>query len=145
MRGGTVSVDENKSLARRYFDDLWTGGDEEFIDRHVSPDYVFHDASTPGGVRGTDGLRRYYGRFRAGFPDMRFTVEDQVAEGDKVVTRWSVEATQSGPFLGMPPSDTTIHVTGINIFRFVDGYFVEGWHNLDTLGLLQQLGAVPAP
>jgi steroid delta-isomerase-like uncharacterized protein len=143
MRGGTVSVEENKSLARRYFDDLWTGGDEEFIDRHVAVDYVFHDANTPGGVRGTDGLRRYYWRFRAGFPDMRFTVEDQVAEGDKVVTRWSVEATQSGPFLGMPPSDKTLHVTGINIFRFVDGYFVEGWHNLDTLGLLQQLGAVP--
>jgi steroid delta-isomerase-like uncharacterized protein len=138
-----VSVEENKSLARRYFDDLWTGGDEGFIDRHVSPDYVFHDPDTPRGVRGTDGLGRYYGRFRTGFPDMRFNVEDQVAEGDKVVTRWSVEATQSGEFLGMPPSGKTVHVTGINIFRIVDGYFVEGWHNLDTLRLLQQLGVNP--
>jgi predicted ester cyclase len=74
---------------------------------------------------------------------MRFNVEDQVAEGDKVVTRWSVEATQSGEFLGMPPSGKTVNVTGINIFRIVDGYFVEGWHNLDTLRLLQQLGVVP--
>ena len=97
-----MSVEENKSLGRRYFDDLWTAGDEGFIDRHVAPDYLFHDPGTPGGVRGTDGLRRYYGGYRSGFPDMRFTVEDQVAEGDKVVTRWSVDATQTGPFLGLP-------------------------------------------
>jgi steroid delta-isomerase-like uncharacterized protein len=140
-----VSAEDDKSVARRYFDELWTGGDQSFIDRHVSSDYVFHDSGTPGGVRGTDGLRRYYSRYREGFPDMRFTVEDQIAEGNKVATRWSVEATQSGPFLGMPPSNKSIHVTGINIFRIVDGYIVEGWHNLDVLGLLQQLGVAPAP
>jgi steroid delta-isomerase-like uncharacterized protein len=137
-----MSVDENKALGRRYFEDLWTAGDEDFIDRHVAADYVFHDSATPGGVRGTEGLRRYYGRYRLGFPDMRFTVEDQVAEGDKVVTRWSVEATQTGPFLGLPASGKSVHVTGINIFRILDGQIVEGWHNLDVLGLLQQLGIV---
>jgi steroid delta-isomerase-like uncharacterized protein len=139
-----MSVEENKALGRRYFDDLWTGGDEGFIDRHVAPDYVFHDPGTPGGVRGTEGLRGYYGRFRSGFPDMRFTVEDQIAEGDKVVTRWSVEATQTGPFLGLPASGKSVHVTGINIFRIVDGCIVEGWHNLDVVGMLEQLGIAPS-
>ena len=140
-----MSVEANKALCRRYFDDLWTGGDEQFIDRHVAEDYVFHDPGTPGGVHGTSGLHRYYGRYRTGFPDMRFTVDDQVAEDDKVVTRWSVVATHSGPFLGLPPTGKTVHVTGINIFRIADGQLVEGWHNLDVLGLLRQLGIAPTP
>lgn len=139
-----MPVAANKELCRRYFDELWTGGDEEFIDRHVAENYLFHDPGTPGGVRGTDGLRRYYRRFRTGFPNMRFTVEDQVAKGERVVTRWSVESTHAGPLLGLAPTGKTVHVTGINIFRIADDQLVEGWHNLDELGMLRQLGLAPS-
>jgi len=72
-------------------------------------------------------------------------VEDQVAEGRKVVTRWQVQATNTGPFLRIPPTGRRVQISGINIFRVVDQTIVEGWHNLDVLGMLQQLRIIPAP
>jgi predicted ester cyclase len=73
-----------------------------------------------------------------------YTVDRQVAEGDKVVARWSVDAIQTGPFLGLPATGKSVHVTGINIFRIVDGRIVEGWHNLDVIGMLEQPGIAPS-
>jgi predicted ester cyclase len=83
--------------------------------------------------------------YYAAFPDLRFTVEDQVAEGDKVVTRWSSEGTHKGELMGIAPTGKhAAGVTGISIDRYLDGKFVEGWANWDTLGLMQKLGVIPA-
>ena len=79
------------------------------------------------------------------FPDLHLTIEDQIAEGDKVVTRWTARGTHQGPFMGIPPTGKRAVVTGIAIDRFANGKFVENWNNGDDLGLLQQLGVVPVP
>ncbi len=79
------------------------------------------------------------------FPDSQLPVEDQIAEGDKVVTRWTCRATHTGEFQGMPPTGKYTTMTGTTIFRIANGKLVEGWTNADMLGLLQQLGAIPAP
>ena len=79
------------------------------------------------------------------FPDVHFTIEDQVAEADKVVTRWTWRGTHQGPFQGIPPTGKHVMVTGVGINRFANGKVVENWTNMDILGLLQQLGVVPAP
>jgi steroid delta-isomerase-like uncharacterized protein len=83
--------------------------------------------------------------YRAAFPDLKITVEDQIAEGDKVVTRWTAEGTHDGDLPGLPASGRSSTVTGIGIDRIEGGKIVEAWGNWDTLGMLQQLGAIPAP
>ncbi len=82
--------------------------------------------------------------FRVAFPDVRVVVEDQIAEGDRVVTRWSAGGTHAGPLKGMPATGRTIAVTGANVTRFANGKIVESWFNFDMLTLLRQLGVVPA-
>jgi steroid delta-isomerase-like uncharacterized protein len=83
--------------------------------------------------------------FRTAFPDLHFTIEDEIAEGDTVVSRWTARGTHRGEFMGTPPTGRTIAVTGMDILHFVDGRIRENWAAFDALGLLQQLGAIPAP
>lgn len=82
---------------------------------------------------------------RAAFPDYRFELFDQIAEGDRVAMRWRFAGTHEGPFQGAPPSGKQVSMTGITIFRLAGGRLVEGWTNEDLLGLLEQIGALPAP
>jgi steroid delta-isomerase-like uncharacterized protein len=104
---------------------------------------VSHDPNM-GDVHGLDGIRDYLSGYIEAFPDLRMTVEDQVAEGDRVVSRWRAEGTHRGELMGIPPSENRISVEGITIDRFEDGKIVEAWDNADMLGMLQQLGAMPA-
>src|SRR5205823_14624824 len=96
----------------------------------------------PGGI---EGSKQFIAMYLTAFPDVHFTVEDIIAEGDKVVTRLTVRGTQQGAFMGIPATGKQTTSTGIDINRIVDGKSVEHWLEMDTLGLLQQLGAVPAP
>jgi len=81
--------------------------------------------------------------YRTAFPDVHFTIEDQIAEGDRVVTRWTARGTHQGPLVGIPPTSKQVTMSGIAIYRLVDGKIVEQWGVNDMLGLLQQLGVVP--
>ena len=93
----------------------------------------------------TAAANQYYATYRAAFPDTHLTIEDQIAEGDKVVTRWTATGTNQGTLMGIPPSGKRVTITGISITRIANGKAVEDWVNFDTLGMLQQIGAIPTP
>lgn len=137
--------EQNKMLARRAVEEVWNRGDFAVVDELVASDIVVH-ASTPAGeIHGAEGIKQFYAALRKAFPDIHFTIEDQIAEGDRVVTRWTARATHTGEFQGIPPTGKQGRLTGIDIDRFANGKVVECWPNADELGLLQQLGVLPAP
>ena len=138
-----MSTEENKALARRWAEEVWSEGNLDLIDELVLPDYVDHDPALPEEVRGPEGVRRYIEEFRDAFPDMRLSVEDQVAEADKVVSRWTARGTHRGAFMGVAASGNRLEMEGMSIDRFSEGRFVESWESYDALGMMRQIGAVP--
>ena len=136
---------ENKALARRLVEEAFNAGRLEVVDELVASDFVEHDPSLTEEVRGPAGVKELIAGYRAAFPDIRITIEDQIADGDYVVSRWSGTGTHQGELMGMPATGKQATVTGITIDRIADGRIVESWDNWDTLGLMQQLGAIPAP
>ncbi len=136
--------EQNKAIARRVLE-VFGSGDLDALDGLISANAVDHDTQNPhADIRGPEGSKRTISMYRTAFPDLRITVEDQIAEGDKVVTRWVAIGTHEGDLPGLPASGNKSTVTGIGIDRFEDGKIVEAWTNWDTLGMLQQLGAIPA-
>ena len=142
-----MSIEQNKATARRWFLDIITQGKLAVADEIFAPDHITHDPhSPPGGwPNGPESLKKIAGPFHAGFPDLDVTIEDQIAEGDKVVTRWTARGTNSAPLHGMPPTGKAVRVTGANVARLAGGKIVESWFNFDMLTLLRQLGAIPTP
>jgi steroid delta-isomerase-like uncharacterized protein len=140
-----MSAEHNKRIARRVFEEVWNEANFATADALVDPDYINHAPGLPGMPPGSEGLKYLVSTFRAAFPDLQMTVEDQIAEGDRVATRWTMRGTHTGAFLGIPPTGKAVASTGINIERIIDGTVVEHWRGSDELGLLQQLGVVPAP
>jgi steroid delta-isomerase-like uncharacterized protein len=143
-KGGIEAVDQNKHIARRLIEEALSAGRYEVIEEVVAPTFVNHDPSVTEDVRGPAGLRQLIDTYRTAFPDLRITVQDQIAEGDRVATRWTARGTHQGPLLGIDATGKEGSVTGITIDRIEDGKIVESWNNWDALGLLQQLGVVPA-
>jgi steroid delta-isomerase-like uncharacterized protein len=135
--------DQNKMLMRRGIEEVWNKGHLAVVDELIADDFVGH--WPPDENHGPEGVKQYFATLRAAFPDIHFTVEDQIAEGDRVVTRWTARVTHSGSFRGIPPTGKSGVVTGITIIRVAGGKVVEGWTNKDDLGMLQQLGVLPAP
>jgi predicted ester cyclase len=138
-----MSVEENKATDRRYVAEVLNSGNLAAIDQIMAPGYVGHVPGFPPSDR--EGDKQLIAMFHRAFPDLRFTLEDQIAEGDRVVHRLSVVGTHRGEFMGIPPTGRRVSVTGVNINRFADGRVVEAWGFMDMLGLMQQLGAVPSP
>ena len=138
--------EENKALARRFLKEAFNEGNLGVVDEIIASDYVLHDPASPEGeLRGPEGVKGFVQMYRSAYPDTDITVEDQIAEGDDVVTRWRARGTHQGELLGIPPSGNRVEVTGITIDRFSGGKFVESWTNYDALGLMQQIGAIPEP
>ena len=134
------------ATTRRFFDEVWSEGDFDLVDELFAPEYVGHPSGPEESVRGPEGVKEYIGRLKEGVPDLTMTVEDQVADGDKVATRWTARGTHDGDLMGIDPTGRTATVTGITIQRFgAGGRIVEGWTNWDMLGMLQQLGIAPQP
>ena len=138
-----MSTEENKVLARRFLEEVFSEGNLDAIDELFAPDWVDHDAARPEALHGSEGARQLVEGYRGAFPDLHITVEDQVAEGEKVVTRWTARGTHQGELLGIPPSGNQVTITGITIDRFSGGKMVESWDNYDALGMMQQIGAIP--
>jgi steroid delta-isomerase-like uncharacterized protein len=130
-----MSADENKGIARRYWDEVWSIGNMAMIDELFAPDTLYH---SPGGTtsRGIEARKQTPIRWRTAFPDFRATVEDLFAEGDKVVVRWTVRGT-------IAPTGKHISVAGMDIYHFRGGKIVEVWRHQSSLQLVQQLGVVP--
>ncbi len=134
-------VEHNKAGARAVFD-AWSTGALERLDELVAADVVHHDPYDPYGAEGLAGMKRTIELNRGALADMRLTVEDQVAEGDRVVTRWRGEMTHTGDLGGVAATGRRVTITGITIDRFEDGKIVEAWRSMDTLGLLRAIGAL---
>lgn len=137
-----MSVEQNKALARRVFDEIWSQGELELADEFLTPDFV----GRPGGLgepfRGPEGAKAFIGRLREGFPDITFVVEDMVGEGDLVATRWAATGTHGGQFMGFEPTERSASIDGMTFLRFEDGRIAEGWTQLDALALMKTIGAV---
>ena len=136
--------EENKAIVRRVYEQVWSKGNLDVVDELCAADFVLHDPAQPG-IRGPEGYKQIVTGNRTAFPDLQITVEDQLAEGDKVATRWTTTGTHQGEFAGIPATGKRGGVTGTTIARVVGGKIVEERSNWDTLGLLQQLGAIPVP
>ena len=133
--------EDGKAAARAVFE-VWSTGELDRLDHLVAPDVVHHDPYDPHAADGLEGMKRTIELNRAAFPDMRLVVEDQVAEGDKVVTRWRGEMTHLGELGGAPPSGKQVTISGITIDRFEEGKIVEAWRSMDMLGLLTGIRAL---
>jgi steroid delta-isomerase-like uncharacterized protein len=140
-----MSTEANKTVIRRFVEEIFSRGDLALVDQLVAPQYVMHSTSSPEPIRGPQGLKGLITTLRTAFPDLRLTVEDMVAEGDRVVDRFIARGTHRGELFGIPPTAKQVAWLGIAIHRLVGGQLVETWASPDNLGLLRQLGAVPPP
>ena len=135
--------EQNKSVMCRAVNEVWNGENFSAVNELVASDVVLHLAKPGEEIYGPEGVSRFYAGLHAAFPDIHFSIEDQIASGDKVVTRWNCHGTHKGEFHGISPTGNPIFITGIDIDRIADGKVVECWPVMDELGMLQQLGAVP--
>ncbi len=139
----TDQTETNKSIVRRYREAHNTN-QLNLLDDIVAADLIAHNL-LPGVPKGREGGKMAHMGALASFPDNHVVTDDIIAEGDKVVERWTMSMTHTGePFLGIPASGKKVTVTGTSIYRIVQGKIVEHWANMDFLGVLQQLGVVPA-
>ncbi len=141
-----MSVEENTRLVERYFDTIWNNGELDREREFVAEDITVHAPPMPGIPDGIEGPLAIVSSFRAALPDLRLKNTVLVAEGDRVVQRWMVTGTHTGaPLFGIEPQGVSLTLTGINEFRIENGRIQERWGVLDTVGMLQQLGAIPDP
>jgi steroid delta-isomerase-like uncharacterized protein len=134
------TAEANKALVRRWFEET-DRGNLEIIDELLPEDYVDHNPPLPDLPPGREGVRRSVALLRPAFPDAVHTLEDQIAEGDKVMTRLTTRATFTGECLGYQPTGKMVQVSGIAVHRVVDGRLVEHWAHMDMTGFMRQIGA----
>jgi predicted ester cyclase len=138
--------EENKAIARRALEELFSAqGDLDVADEIISPNYIGHDPVSPEDIRGPEGAKETAMMYRNAFPDVQLSVEDQVSEGDMMVTRWIASGTHQGELMGIAPTGKRVRVAGTSVERVVDGKIEETWDNYDALGMMQQIGAIPSP
>jgi len=135
--------ENNKVVVRRLLDEVWNKGNLSLVDELFTPNFEFHDSSTPDLGRGPESEKKRVTLYRNAFPDLRITIEDMIAEGETVVTRWTCRGTHKGDLSGIAPTGKQITISGITVGRFANGKIAQGYANWDALGLMQQLGVVP--
>jgi steroid delta-isomerase-like uncharacterized protein len=139
-----MSAEDNKVLSHRLFQEFWDQKHLMVVDELLAANHVDHTPGSPPGLPpGPEGIKQFASLYFTAFPDIRVTIEDQVAEGDRVVTRWRAQGTNTGSLFGMPATNKSATITGITIDRVASGKIVETWTNFDNLGMLQQLGVLP--
>jgi steroid delta-isomerase-like uncharacterized protein len=134
---------QNKMIARRIFEEMETQGNLNAADEVFSSDFVAH--MPMGDMHGPASIKQFIISLQTGFPDLHSTVEDQVAEDDRVMTRFRASGTHQGEFMGVPASGNQMDISGIIVSRFANGKIVEQWGIPDLLSLMQQIGAIPTP
>ena len=137
-----MSTEANKSLVRRYYEDVLNGGNVGLLDELAVPDYDEH-GPFPGQPNGIEGLKARIGAILASFRPV-FTLHELIADGETVVAYWTNTGTHQGEFMGIPPSGRTVTISGVDIHRLRDGRMAEHWHVIEELQMLQQLGVIPA-
>ncbi|SEB23727.1 ester cyclase [Variovorax sp. YR216] len=138
-----MSLEANKELCRNYFR-AFLAGDTAWMKRHIAPGFVRHDPGLPFEVKGPEGVAKLHDALLPAFPDMQLPLEDFVAEGDKVLVRLTIRATHTGAFGDLAATGKRIEVPVLDLFQIRDGVLIEHWALLDNLGMMKQLGALPA-
>ena len=139
-----MSIEENKAVVRRFFDELLSTDDFAVADELLSPDFRFYFAGSPVAMD-LESYMEFLVARRAAFPDRRFVVEDMIAEGDKVSARFTMRGSHKGELRGIAPSGKEVTMTGIDMIRLSEGKMVEDRVEVDQLGMMQQLGVIPSP
>ena len=140
---GQSTTDQNKAIARRWSEELWSRGNLAVADEIIAPGYERHDPGDPFPARGPADVKRIVQMLRSMLPDFHVEVESVIAEGDFVVSRYTATATDTVGYMGMPATGKAIRTQAIQIFRFSNGKIVESWAARDDLGTLKQLGLFP--
>ena len=139
-------LETNKTVSRRFFEEVFGKGNLNVLDEITAKDHV---NSGPGAIsglpNGPEGSKQFVTAYRNAFPDVHFTIDDQIAEGDKVVTRWTAQGTHQGELAGLPATGKSSTVSGIVVDRLVNGKIAESWGIFDEFGMMQQLGVIPMP
>ncbi len=137
--------DENKKIARKLMDDGWSKGKVEVIDELMAPNCRFHDSGFPTLTSGAENYKQHIRSCREGFPDLKFTIDDEIAERNEVVLHWKGHGTHRGMFMGLPATNKSATVSGTTISRIEKGKIVEQWADWNVLSLMEQLGVAAAP
>jgi steroid delta-isomerase-like uncharacterized protein len=140
-----MQPEQNKALYRQFVEEVFNRGNMSAIDELVAPDFIEHEELPPGSPPGREGVKQLSIMLRNAFPDIKATIDDVLAEGDKVAARMTWRGTHKGEFMGIPPTGKSVSIGVIDIVRFAGDKFVEHWGQMDSMGMMQQLGAVPAP
>ncbi|MBI4328288.1 MAG: ester cyclase [Chloroflexi bacterium] len=139
-------ADTNTAIVRRFFSDVVNRRDFAVAERIMTQDFVDHPPPPAGTPSGREGFKQFASMLVGAFPDLQITVEDLIEEGDKVAARVTVRGTHKGLFMGqIAATGKRFEMSGVDIFRIAGGKIVERWNYRDLLGLMQQLGAIPAP
>ena len=140
-----MSAEQNKALARRLVEEVFNQGNMSGIDELFAPDFVEHEKLPPEIPPGREAPKVMFTMLRSAFPDFKATIEHLIAEGDKAVLSMTWTGTQQGEFMGIPSTGKSMSIGVIDIFRLAEGKFVEHWGQTDMMGMMQQLGTIPAP
>ena len=140
-----MSAEQNKALMRRMVEEIFNQGNMDMLGEFMAPEYVEREKLPPGVASDREGAKRMTVMLRKAFPDFKATIEDIIAEGDKVVVRMTWSGTQTGKFMGIPPTGKSVSFGVIDILRFSGDKMVEHWGIPDRLAMMQQLGVFPAP
>ncbi len=136
--------EHNKAIIRRLVEEVYNGDDLDVLEEILSPDFVNHSA-VPEHQHGIVGFKHVNRWVRAGFSDAHYEIEDMIAEGDRVVVRYTIHGTHKGELLSIPRTNRQLTLTAIEIYRLAESKIEEQWVNLDALGMMQQLGVIPDP
>ena len=136
-----MSIEENKALLRRWID-IWHAQNTAAVDDLVTSDYVRHDPTMPD-IHGPAAEKQLMTAYLTAFPDLRFTIDNMIAEGDRVAVHLTARGTHQGDLMGIPPTGKSITVAIMEIYRMTNGKIAEQWVSLDNLGMMQQIGAIP--
>ncbi len=134
----------SKELSRRWIDEAWSKGNVDVLDDLNAPDFVDH-SGLPGVSPDTAGMKQFIAGLHAAFSEVVITIEDMVAEGDRLVGRWVMRGVNTGSFNGMPATDRPVTLMGFDLLRVEGDRFAEVWGVADIAGMLQQLGVMPGP
>jgi steroid delta-isomerase-like uncharacterized protein len=140
-----MSAEQNKALVRQMVEEMFNRGNISVADKFLAPDFVEREELPPGIPRDREGVKQLTAMFRSAFPDFKATIDDIIAEGDKVVIRQTWSGTHKGEFMGIPPTGKRVSIGVIDIIRMAGGKGVEHWGQMDNMRMMQQLGVVPAP
>jgi steroid delta-isomerase-like uncharacterized protein len=138
-------MSDHRTLVQNFVKEVWNKGNFDATETYWAANYIDHNPAVPNQAAGAVGARQVFMAFKSAFPDLNFTIEEMLVEGDKIVWRWTATGTNTGSMMGMPPTGKKATITGAEIYRIAGGKILERWGNFDQLGLMQQLGVIPAP